>query len=47
MIFFYTCNIIKVTQQIVNPIMVFAANFTVLKMKINMLEKLRSDGCCN
>ena len=31
MIFFYECIIIKVTEQIVNPIILFAANFKVLK----------------
>ena len=26
---------------------VLAAYFKVLKMKLNRVEKLRSDGCCN
>ena len=28
-------------------IIVFADNFKVLKMKVNWIEKLLSDGCCN
>ena len=37
----------KVTEQIVNLIKVFAANLRVLKMGLNRIEKLESDGCCN
>ena len=37
----------KVAEQIVNPIIVFAANFIVLKNEKNRIEKLRSDGCCS
>ena len=35
MIFFYKCICIKVTEQIVNQITVFAANFKNLKMNVN------------
>ena len=31
MLFFYNCISIKVTEQIVNPFIVFAANFKVLE----------------
>ena len=31
MIFFYKCIGIKVTEQIFNPIIVFASNFKILK----------------
>ena len=31
--FFYKCNIIKVTKQIVNPMIAFAANFKALKIE--------------
>ena len=40
----------KLTEQIVNPghnFIFFVANFKVLKMKVNRIEKLRNDGCCN
>ena len=50
MVFFYKCikiANIKVTEQIVFPIIVFAVNFKVLKKKVNRIEKLPSDGCCN
>ena len=40
MIFFNKCISIQITEQIVNPIIVFAANFKALKMKINRIEKL-------
>ena len=43
--FFYKCIIRKVPEQIVDPILVFATNFKVLKMKVKELKKLRSDGC--
>ena len=33
MIFFYECISVKLTEQIVNKIIVFAANFKVLKNK--------------
>ena len=33
--FLYKCISIKVTEQIVNPITVFAPNFKVLKMKVS------------
>ena len=36
----------KSTEQILNPIIVFAANQKVLKMNVNRIEKLRIDGCC-
>ena len=39
MIFFYKFISIKVTKQIVDPIIVFAANFKVLTMKVNRIEK--------
>ena len=44
MIFFYKCISIKVTEQNVNPIRVFAANFKVLKMKVNRIEKYEVTG---
>ena len=47
MIFFYKCRCKEVTEQIVNPIIVFSAYFTVLKNEANRIEKLRSDRCCN
>ena len=37
MIFFYKCISIKATEQTVNPIIVFAANFKVLKKKGNRI----------
>ena len=36
MIFFYKYNSIKATEQIVNPIIVFAVNLKSLKMKVNI-----------
>ena len=42
--FFYECISIKVTEQKVNPIIVFVAHFKIWKVKVKRLEKLRSDG---
>ena len=48
MIFSYKCISIKITKEIVNPIIFFAAHFTVSgKMKVNRIEKSRSDECSN
>ena len=49
MIIFIKCFGIKFTEQIVNPIIiiVFSVNFMVWKIKVNRIEKLRSDGCGN
>ena len=44
MIFFYKYISIKVTQQIVDPIIVFAPNFKVLKMKVDRIEKYEVTG---
>ena len=33
------CITVKVTEQIINQIIVFAANFKALKMKVNKMEK--------
>ena len=45
---FYKISIcIKVIKQIVDPIIVLAANFKVLKNKLNWIVKLRSDVRCN
>ena len=38
---------LKINHKNNNPIIVFAANLKVLKNKVNRIEKLRSDGCCN
>ena len=42
-IFFYKCIIIKVTERIVNPIMVFAANFKVSK-NVSSLSRKKVTG---
>ena len=47
MIFFYEFISIKVTEENVNTIIVFLANFNILKNESNMIEKLRSDWSCN
>ena len=45
---FYKCISMKVIEQIVNPILFFSANFKrFCQMKVNSIEKLRSDGCCH
>ena len=36
-----------VKEQIVNPIIIFAAKSKVLKNKSKLKELLRNDGCCN
>ena len=46
MIIFIKCFGIKFTEQIVNPIIIIV-NFMVRKIKVNRIEKLRSDGCGN
>ena len=46
MVFFNKGISIKVAEPIVNPIILFSANFKALKMKVNRIEKIRSDGCC-
>ena len=39
---------IKVTEQIVNKIIIFVTHFNVLKNeKKNKTDKLLNDGCCN
>ena len=43
MILFYKCISIEVKEEAVNPNVVFAANFMILKIKVNKVEKLRSD----
>ena len=40
MIFFYMCISIKVTEQIVNEIVVFAANFRVFKSERKLDRKI-------
>ena len=48
MIFCYKYISVNVTEQIVDKIIIiFAANFKVMKMKINKIGKLKSYGCCN
>ena len=45
MIFFYKCiSIENIEKIIVYLITVFVANFKVLKMKVNRIEKLLSHG---
>ena len=40
MIFFYKCISMKVTEHIVNPILVFAANFKVSKNESKLDRKI-------
>ena len=44
MLFFYKCITIKVTEQILNPIIVFTANLKILKNESKKVQKYEVTG---